>query len=184
MKLREAIVESDTVLMKTRIRFLGFGVLVALMGCGVPEADRTVPDSAAVDTMAPAAAAPPAPLDSTGVEEGLPPFGERIVLFVEATMDDLDAARERLGDDDYYVTADDMMYYRATAYEFLENNSLPVRTVRGKQPLRFIVNGQATPFDFSGITTLDVIILYDANREPQAIAPIDIDAARAYYGMQ
>jgi len=158
-------------------------VVIGLSGCAPESETGGVADradiSAAVEDSVVANAA--AVVDLAQPEE-LPPFGERIALFIEASAEDLDAARSTRSEEDYYTMADDLMWYRASAREFLENNGLQVRTLEGRQPLRFVVNGEARPFDYSHIPTLDVVILYDTNREPVAVAPIDIDeAVRSYF---
>jgi len=170
-------------------RFLAIGML-ALAACA---ADSDGPDRAepAGDpaSLAPEAPASPAPAEAArpanaapASTDTLPPFSQRIVLFIEASAAELDAIRASRGEEDYHTMADDLMWYRATAREFLENNGLPVRALEGRQPLRFVVNGGVTSFDYSHIPTLDVVILYDTNREPVAAAPIDIEeATRAYF---
>lgn len=170
-------------------RFLAIG-MVALAACA-PESDgpdRAEPagDPASLAREAPALTEPAAaerPASAAPAStDTLPPFAERIVLFIEASAADLDAARASRDEEEYYTMVDDLMWYRATAREFLENNGLPVRALQGRQPLRFVVNGEVRPFDYSHIPTLDVVILYDTNREPVAAAPIDIEeAARSYF---
>lgn len=164
------------ILFKLRLAVAG-SLLVTLAACA-PDSEPT--EKALEDTV------PPAAQDSAVVAartaDTVATFAERIVLYVEATPDELAAARTQMGEEDFSVMADDLMWYRATAYEFLEKNGLPVRTVTGKRPLTFVLNGEKKEFDFAGHTTLDVVILYETNREPQGVAPIDLqEAARAYF---
>mgnify|MGYP003576203163 CR=1 FL=1 len=86
-----------------------------------------------------------------------------------------------LSEEDAAVVGDDFMWYRAMAYEQLEKLGVPVTTITGRRPLSFIVDGVARSFDLSSQTTLDVVVLYDTNREPLIIAPIDIEQADEYY---
>jgi len=156
--------------------------VIGLAGCATEsetggDAERPREPDAVVE----AGVVNPAAVDSAQADE-LPPFAERVVLFVEATADDLDAARASRSEADHSTMADDLMWYRASAYEFLERNGFPVRTLQGRRTLRFVVDGEARPFDYSHIPTLDVIILYDTNRDPVAVAPIDIEeAVRSYF---
>jgi len=162
-------------------KLLIVAAVVGLAGCATESETGGDANRSAPDTMVEAALVNPAAVDSAQADE-LPPFAERIVLFVEATAEELDAARAGRNDADRATMADDLMWYRAGAYEFLERNGFPVRTLQGRRPLRFVVNGEARPFDYSHIPTLDVIILYDTNRIPVAVAPIDIEeAVRSYF---
>jgi len=175
--------EFNTVIMRPivfKLRFIVAGGLLALAACA---SDSERSEKALGDTVP--AAAQDSAVVAAETTDTVATFAERIVIYVAATPDELAAVKAQMSEEDYFTMADDLMWYRATAHEFLEENGLPVRTVTGKRPLTFVVNGEKKEFDFSGHTTLDVVILYETNREPQGVAPVDLqDAAASYYRLQ
>ena len=107
----------------------------------------------------------------------------RVAIFLLADSAALEAARARHSADDFAVVADDMMWYRAEAWSFLEQRGIPIVSHQGRRTLRFRVGGTAQEFDFAAEPTLDLVVLYDVDRAPQAVAPVDVPAAAAtYYG--
>lgn len=110
-------------------------------------------------------------------------ISERLVIFVEATPAQLDSVRARYSEEDYAVVGDDLMWYRATAAEYLEKLKLPFRYAKDREPVAFLVDGRPRRYDFRDAEALDLLILYDANREPRAIATADLDAIHEYYGI-
>lgn len=126
------------------------------------------------------------PIDSTPVAPDTISqnvIATRSVIFVEASGADLDSLRAKYSEEDYAVVADDAMWYRATAYEYLEKLKLPVTRVIGRRPFVFQVNGQPRTYDLRDSDWLDVIIVYEPGREPRLIAPVDIQAAAEYFGI-
>lgn len=158
----------------TRRQKAGALLLASLVAtCG----DTRVPEGAvAADTADTAQAAPAAARDSLL-------FDSRVAVFLEASSAALDSLRAELPEDDYYVVADDMLYYRSTAYEYLERLGLPVRRLQGRPPLRFVIDGAPQPHDLSTATTLDVIVLYEPGKQPQMIAPVEVEAVNEYFGL-
>ena len=128
-----------------------------------------LPDSAAGQQTAPAAA------DSTL------PISTRTVIYIEASEAELDAWQAKLTEEELNIAGDDFMWYRSQAFDHIEQQGWPLRTLVGKRPLTFMVDGEARRYDLADAATLDVIILYDANQEPRIIAPIDIEQADAYF---
>ena len=111
-------------------------------------------------------------------------FDERVAVFLRADSAALAAARAAHGEEDYYAVADDMMWYRAEAWDWLERNGVPVVDLEGRPALSFVVNGVPTPFDFSAQTTLDVVVLYEPGQAPIALAPVDVSMrAPEYFGL-
>lgn len=76
----------------------------------------------------------------------------------------------------FAVVDDDMMFYRAAAYEVLEGRGLPVVRLAGRQPLIFTVDGQDRRYDFESVTWLDMIVLYQPGKEPMPVAAVDFSA--------
>ena len=136
---------------------------VVLVACSDAPAPAPEPDEPAVESNEPQA------------------YSQRTVFYMEATNDQITAKRDSMPEPDFLILADDLMFYRASAHEFLEQHALPVKRIDGRQPIRLMVYGTPKDFDFDYIETLDLIVLYDANREPRAIAPNEVDAALEYF---
>lgn len=133
-----------------------------------------VPDTVRADSA-------PIPAGSGEAQDSLT-FTERVVVFVLGTPEELEAMRARHGEEDFHVVADDAMWYRATAYEYLEQRGVPVETIRGRRPLYFLVDGEIRRFDLPDESAFDVVVLYDTNREPCIIAPVEVDfLAEGYF---
>lgn len=109
-------------------------------------------------------------------------ISDRIAIYMEATHAQLDSVRAQYSAEDYAVVADDMMWYRAAAYEYLEKLGIPVRRVAGRQVFEYMVNNEPQRYA-PDARTLDVIVLYDANREPRSIAPVDLYSINDYYNI-
>lgn len=110
-------------------------------------------------------------------------FDSRVVVFLEASRSALDSLRAEVPEDDYYTIADDMLYYRSTAYEYLEQHDLPVRRLTGRPQLRFVIDGSPQPYDLSGATTLDVIVMFEPGRQPESVAPVEVETVTTYFGL-
>ncbi|MEX1258836.1 MAG: hypothetical protein WEG36_14575 [Gemmatimonadota bacterium] len=109
------------------------------------------------------------------------PFEERVVVFMEATPEELEALRATVPEEDFATIADDLMFYRAEAHLFLEREGWPITTLAGRRPLEFVVSGEAKKYDFAALPALDAIVLFEPGKEPRAIAPLDVALAAAYF---
>ena len=145
--------------------------LLALLACAEPQQEQSVP--AVTDT--------PAIAKDSATSSNV--ISTRTVFFVEASPADLDSLRKQYSEEDYAVVADDGMYYRATAYEYLEKLNLKITRVEGRRPLVFRVNGQPRTYDLRDVEWMDVIVVYDTDREPRLIAPVDVQMAAEYFGI-
>ena len=120
----------------------------------------------------------------TGSPEPAPPghaYTDRVAVFLLADSAQLARMRAEHGAD-FEVVADDMMWYRAEAWSWFEQRAVPVVSLVGRPTLAFAVGGAVREFDFRGEPTADVVVLYDADRAPVAVAPVDVPtAAPAYY---
>ena len=145
--------------------------IVLLLACSEPDAEDTPPADSSQITH-----------DTTSQQTDV--ISTRTVLFMVASTADMDSLRKKYSEEDFAVVADDGMYYRATAFEYLETVKLPVTTLDGRRPVTFLVNGAPRTYDFKDIEWLDVIVLYDKDREPRMIAPVDVHSAvEEYYGI-
>jgi hypothetical protein len=153
-----------------RARFL-LVLALAPLACGpAPDApsDRVGADSAGADTAAAAA-------DDV--------ISTRVAVFLLADSAAIAAARAAHGEEDFAVVADDMMWYRAEAWSWLEERGVPVVNYTGRPTLRFRVGGAVREFAFDAEPTIEVVVLYDADRAPLAVAPIDVSmSAPSYFG--
>ena len=105
----------------------------------------------------------------------------RVAIFLLADSARIEEMRARHGED-MPTVFDDMMWYRAEAWDWLEARRVPVRSVSGRPPLLFLVGDSAREFEFADVTTADVVVLYEPGREPVAVAPIDVaERAAAYF---
>ncbi len=102
-------------------------------------------------------------------------------MFLEASAEEIDRARANLTNEDFEVMADDLMFYRSSAYEYLQQRNLPIKSFTGRRPLEFVVQGAVRRYDLAEIPWLDVIVLYDPNREPRVIAPAELEAVLEYF---
>jgi len=109
-------------------------------------------------------------------------FGARVAVFLEASPREIERVRSETTEDDFAVMADDLMFYRATAQEYLETRGVAVVRFVGRRTLTFMVAGRPRQYDFSRESTLDVVVLYEPGRQPKAIAPADIHEAAEYFG--
>ncbi len=91
--------------------------------------------------------------------------------------------RGQYSEDDFAVVAEDMMYYRATAYDYLEQRGVEVVRTEGRVQPRFEVEGEPRTFDFSDEPYMDLIVLYEPGMLPLAIAPVDIGRVAEYFGL-
>lgn len=133
----------------------------------------------------PGATQPADSLNAAGADSAALPsvITQRTAVFMEAAQPALDSMRKKYSEDDYFVMADDMMYYRATAYEYLESRGVHVVRTVGRAPLNFVVDGLPRSFDFSSEPTLDLVVMYEPGKTPVAIAPVEIERATDYFGL-
>jgi hypothetical protein len=158
--------------------------LVAVAAWGVWQLAAPV-----LGSSAPAAAPPDAPAsapDAPAVFGGAPrpagapteqPIDRRAIVFMEATAEEIQAARAGLPDGDFAVIADDLMFYRAVAHERLAEAGAPVLRISGRRPLAFLVDGAARTYDFAEIETLDLLVVYVPDAPPRAFSTLEVDLA-------
>lgn len=112
-------------------------------------------------------------------------YEERVALLMLADSAALARLRSDNEADDFHAIADDLMWYRAEALDWLEQNGIPTVDVQGRPRVRFRVRGELHEFDYSSETHLDLIVLYDTDRPPRAVAPVDVSLeAATYFGIE
>ena len=141
--------------------------LIACMACS--EREPASDDRADVDTTSATI-----PRDSV--------ITQPVILYVEATDSAIDAQRSEVSADDFAVIADDLMFYRATAIEYLDSLPRPYTRVNGRRPLTFRVAGRPRTYDLRDVELLDFIVVYETDREPRVIAPNEAQVVAEYFG--
>ncbi|MEX1181804.1 MAG: hypothetical protein WEF86_01115 [Gemmatimonadota bacterium] len=147
--------------------------VLAIAACSGSDVDR-------IET-ADRAAPEPVPVAETAAAVGAALLADTIdrsiVVYVEASGAEIDAVRADYAEEDFAVVADDLMYYRATATEYLEAGGQPLVRVQGRRPLTFRVSGAAREYDFADVELLDFIIVYEPDAEPRIFAPNEVELA-------
>jgi hypothetical protein len=122
----------------------------------------------------------PVPVDTSAADDVI---STRTAVFLLADSAALAATRAEYDEEDFAVVADDMMWYRAEAWSWLEEHGVPIVSREGRPTLRFRVGGAVRDAAFDSEPTLDVVVLYDVDRAPVAVAPIDVSTiAPSYFG--
>lgn len=104
-------------------------------------------------------------------------FAERTAVYLQGSAETVAAALDSLSDDEAAVVGDDLMFYRATSRELLEQAGWPVVTMEGRPRLGFVVGGETLVPDLSGHSTLDLVVLYEPGVALRVVAPVEIVAA-------
>ena len=151
--------------------------LVLLLLACTPTSDREANSVAGAPTRTDAGVGPPA-ADEAG-------FSTRVAVFLLADSTALEAIRVERTEEEFHAVADDLMWYRAEAWSWLDEHGVRVVAREGRSPLRFYVDGAMRAWDFGGEPAADVVVLYEPGREPRALAPVDVTAAApAYFGLE
>jgi len=170
-----------------RVR-LTCALLLLLCACAQDQPAPARTNSAtASDTSKPAAApaaAPATQTDSAAIAAGTAStITHPVVIYLEASAAEIEAERTRVPEDDFAVMADDLMFYRSSALEYLQKQKIPFVHLVGRRPLEFRVGGAARKFDFKDVTLLDFIIVYEPDREPRFVAPNEVETVRLTEGV-
>ncbi len=92
-------------------------------------------------------------------------YSNRVVLFIWPDSLELAEHKQQMGEQDFYVAADDENWYRAVAFEMLDSLGVNRQTVEGKE-FTFLVDGRERTYDWSGAESLWFVVVYDGKREP------------------
>lgn len=97
------------------------------------------------------------------------------VIYVEASDEELNRFRQPSGDStDAQVSADDLMFYRSSATQYLQQQKVPFTRISGRRTLTFRVDGEPREYTFSEVELSDFIIVYDGRSAPKILAPNDL----------
>lgn len=111
------------------------------------------------------------------------PFDRPVVVFLEATLAEILAQRDRFDDeDDFHVMTDDLMWYRAQAHDALAEAAVAPVLVRERGPLHFEVGGGVRTYDLEEYTFLDLVVAFRPGSEPLVVAPVSVDEVLEYFG--
>ncbi|HYJ78084.1 MAG TPA: hypothetical protein VEW03_00580, partial [Longimicrobiaceae bacterium] len=98
-----------------------------------------------------------------------------VVLVVSPDSQEIHALRDEFGED-FYVVADDAMWYRASTHQMLDSLRIPYLPV-GRGHALFRVRGKTRRFDWSRRGEAWFLVLYNGEDEPSIAADVDLEAA-------
>lgn len=97
------------------------------------------------------------------------------VIYVEASDEELNRFRQPSGDStDAMVSVDDLMFYRSSATQYMQQRGVPFTRITGRRTLTFTVDGEPREYNFADVELSDFIIVYDGRGAPRILAPNDI----------
>ena len=132
--------------------FVGAMAVAGVAGCGGPQAGERE-----------------AILTSSG------PYAAPIVLFVEPDSGEIADLQLRLGDD-FFVVADDAMWYRSLAYELLDSLDVPYDHVR-RGSARFVLEQDTVELDWTGFEAPWFAVIHDGRGAPRMVHHLDVREA-------
>lgn len=103
----------------------------------------------------------------------------RCAVYFEADSMQIEAAKRKIGEQDFYTVADDYLFYISEATQFFDKKKLPILKAGGRKKLRFISSKggvEEISLDFS--KELWGMYLFDPSKAPHKI---DITAAEEEY---
>ena len=121
---------------------------------------------AALATCQPSSTPVPAPAEEPEA------YSTPIVLLVAPDSAEIAAMQAELGDD-FYIVADDAMWYRASAYTLLDSLRIPYTEVE-KGDAIFLVDGTRRQFSWRDSELGWFAVVYDGVSEPEIVADVDL----------
>ena len=103
-------------------------------------------------------------------------FADRMVIFVSPDSLEIAALKQQMGEQDFYVAADDENWYRSLAFDMLDSLGVASRVVDEKR-FAFLVDGVIKTYDWSGRSPSWFVVLYDGKREPIVTYSISLPEA-------
>lgn len=122
--------------------------------------------------LAALAACQPSPTPVPAPAEEVEAYSTPIVLLVAPDSAEIAAMHAELGDD-FYIVADDAMWYRASAYTLLDSLRIPYAEVKKGEAI-FLVDGARRQFSWRGSELAWFAVVYDGVSEPEIIADVDL----------
>lgn len=101
-------------------------------------------------------------------------YSTPIVLLVAPDSADIAAMHAELGDD-FYIVADDAMWYRASAYTLLDSLRILYTEVEKGEAI-FLVDGARRQFSWRDSELAWFAVVYDGMSEPEIIADVDLSS--------
>lgn len=150
-----------------------FVLLVAACGNNKQQEESIVTDSLQgeqIDTI------PEAPFTQLG--DTLTIAGKAAVAYQPDSLQ-VEKRKAALGEEDFYIGADDFLFYLNTSYNYLRRQGLPVMDATGKKYLQFITadkKGHLLKLDT--LADLWGIFLFDGTKAPRQV---DLTAIEAEY---
>lgn len=102
-----------------------------------------------------------------------PTYSSPVVLFVQPDSAEVARLHHGLGDEAFYTTADDAMWYQAEALALLDSLGVAHQDVR-RGEARFVVGGKSRPFSWKDVDRTWFLVVYDGTSEPVIASPIDV----------
>ena len=99
-------------------------------------------------------------------------YSAPIVLLVAPDSAEIEAMQAELGDD-FYVAADDAMWYRAAAYTLLDSLRIPYAEVEKGEAI-FLVEGAPRQFSWRDSDLAWFAVVYDGASEPEIVADVEL----------
>lgn len=151
------------------LAFAGCGRAPGAGGAGVAAGATSDDASPVAESASPAA-------------EGAGAYADTTVILVEASPDEIEAARAKMAEDEFATVADDLSFYRASARAYLEKRNIPFVDLTGRRPLEFVVDGAVKRYAYADQELLDFIVLYDGRHEPRMIATNEVEQVGEFLG--
>lgn len=109
-------------------------------------------------------------------------YSDPVVLLVSPDSGEIRRLHQELGDD-FYVTTDDAMWYRAEAFALLDSLRIPHAEV-GRGVARFLVDGQPKLVSWAEVPQPWFAVVYDGNAVPRLSADVDLGVVMATFPRQ
>jgi hypothetical protein len=109
-------------------------------------------------------------------QAGVREFTAPIVLVVRPDSAQVEQLRRRLGDEAFYITADDASFYQARAFEVLDSLRVPYEAVVAAK-VRFRVGGVMKEYTLGGAepdAPWWFVLIYDGVSEPKVSTGVDL----------
>lgn len=97
----------------------------------------------------------------------------RIVLFVSPDSQEVAALKQQMGEEDFYVAADDENWYRSAGFDLLDSLQVAYTSTSEKK-FTFMVDGLEQDYDWSEKTPGWFVILYDGTRAPVVTFTVEL----------
>lgn len=96
-------------------------------------------------------------------------------VFISPTTDEIDSLKKKYGEDDFYIIADDNVYYNSEAMQYLRSKNIDFQSTR-KRFIKFTgQNKKDVYLDTDKHKSIWSLILFNGKDEPVVISPVDIE---------